>query len=155
MEVQTILWPTDLSKNSLKAAPQVVSLAQKYQAKVVLMYVGTDLTSMDKSYGYPSKEYLRHFQDWELDKAKKLMEELCEKDLKACPMLQIKLVQGHPDCEILKAIKDEKADLLVMTTHGKGHDDLDQKSTEFGSVARRVLSQSPIPVHLVNPLSSE
>jgi hypothetical protein len=55
MEVQTILWPTDLSKNSLKAAAQVVSLAQKYQAKVVLMYVGTDLTSMDKSYGYPSK----------------------------------------------------------------------------------------------------
>ena len=53
--------------------------------------------------------------------------------------MQIKLVQGHPDCEILQAIKDEKADLLVMTTHGKGHDNLDQKSSEFGSVARRVL----------------
>jgi nucleotide-binding universal stress UspA family protein len=153
MEVHTILWPTDLSKNSLKAAPHVVDLAQKYQAKVVLMYVGTDLTSMDKSYGYPSKEYLKHFQDWELDKAKKQMEQLCEKDLKACPMLSLKLVQGHADCEILKAIKEEKADLLVLTTHGKGHDDLDQKSSEFGSVARRVLTQSPIPVHLVNPLA--
>lgn len=154
MEVKTILWPTDLSKNSLKAAPQVVSLAKKYEAKVILMYVGTDLTSMDKAYGYPSHEHLRNFQDWELDKAKKQMEEICDKELKACPMLQIKLVQGHADCEILKAVKDEKADLLVMTTHGKGHDSLDQKSAEFGSVARRVLAQSPVPIHLVNPLSS-
>ena len=116
------------------------------------MYVGTDLTLMDKSYGYPSQEHLRHFGDWELDKAKKQLEGICEKDLKACPMMQIKLVQGLPDFEILKAIKDEKADLLVMTTHGKGHDSLDQKSADFGSVARRVLAQSPVPVHLVNPL---
>jgi nucleotide-binding universal stress UspA family protein len=154
MEVQTILWPTDLSKNSLKAARQVVSLAQKYQARVVMMYVGTGLTVMDQSYGYPSQEHLRHFQDWELAKAKKQMEGICETDLKACPMLQVKLVQGQPDVEILKAIKEEKADLLVMTTHGKGHDNLDQKTVEFGSIARKVLAQSPIPVHLVNPLIS-
>lgn len=154
MEVKTILWPTDLSKNSLKAAPQVVSLAQKYQARVILMYVGTDLTTLDQSYGYPSQEHLRHFQDWELSKAKKMLEDLCDKDLKACPMLQVKLVQGEPDREILKAIKEEQADLLVLTTHGKGHDNLDQRSVEFGSVARRVLAQSPIPVHLVNPLMS-
>jgi hypothetical protein len=29
MEVRTILWPTDLSKNSLKAAKHVVSLADQ------------------------------------------------------------------------------------------------------------------------------
>jgi nucleotide-binding universal stress UspA family protein len=154
MEVRTILWPTDLSKNSLKAAQHVMSLADKYQARVIMMYVGTDLTAMDQAYGYPSQEHLRHFQDWELDKAKKQMEGICEKDLKACPLLQVKLVQGDPTAEILKAIKEEKADLLVMTSHGKGHDAVDQKSAEFGSVARKVLAQSPITVHLVNPLTS-
>jgi nucleotide-binding universal stress UspA family protein len=151
MEVQTILWPTDLSKNSLKAAKHVVSLADKYQARVVMMYVATDLTTMDRAYGYPSKDQLRHFQDWELQQAKKQMEGICEQDLKACPLLQIKMVQGDPANEILKAIQDEKADLVVLTSHGRGLDDLDQKSAEFGSVARKVLAQSPVSVHLVNP----
>ena len=154
MEVRTILWPTDLSKNSLKAAKHVMSLADKYQARVIMMYVGTDLTAMDQAYGYPSQEHLRHFQDWELTKAKKQMEGICEQDLKACPLLQVKLVQGDPAGEILKAVQEEKADLLVLTSHGKGHEAVDQKSVEFGSVARKVLAQSPITVHLVNPLTS-
>ena len=71
MEVQTILWPTDLSKNSLKAAENVVSLADKYKARVIMLYVGTDLTAMDQAYGYPSQEHLRHFQDWELQQGQK------------------------------------------------------------------------------------
>ena len=154
MEVQTILWPTDLSKNSLKAAKHVVSLADKYQARVVMLYVGTDLTSMDKAYGYPSAQQLRHFQDWELEQAKKQMEGVCEKDLKACPLLQIKLVQGNPADEILKAIQAEKVDMVVLTSHGRGQDDLDKKSADFGSVARKILALSPVPVHLVNPLMS-
>jgi len=133
MEVKTILWPTDLSKNSIKAAKHVMSLADKYQARVIMMYVGTDLTSMDKAYGYPSAQHLRHFQDWELEQAKQQMEGVCDKDLKACPLLQIKLVQGDPAGEILKAIQEEKVDMVVLTTHGKGHDDLDRKSSEFAA----------------------
>ncbi len=51
MEVETILWPTDLSKNSLRAARHVESLAEKYQAKVVLLYVGVDLMTYFTAYG--------------------------------------------------------------------------------------------------------
>lgn len=152
MEVKTILWPTDLSKNSLKAAAQVVSLADKYQARVILLYVGTDLTALYEGYGHPSSEHLQHFQEWELKKAKEKMEGICAKDLKACPLLNIKLVQGDPAAEILKAIDAEQADLVVLTSHGKGQEALDQKTPEFGSVARKVLALSPKPVVLVNPL---
>ncbi|MFA5111305.1 MAG: universal stress protein, partial [Desulfobaccales bacterium] len=59
--------------------------------------------------------------------------------------------QGDAAAEILKMIKDAKADMVVLTTHGRGHDDLDQKSTDFGSVAQKVMANSPVPVHLVNP----
>ena len=153
MEVRTILWPTDLSKNSLKAAPQVVSLAQKYQAKVILLYVGVDLLNYFPAYGsYPSKENLHHFHDWEMKNAKKQMETVCDKDLKACPHVEIRLVQGDAAAEILKMVKKEKADLLVLTTNGRGHDELDQRSPEFGSMAKKVMANSPVPVHLVNPL---
>ena len=61
MEVRTILWPTDLSKNSIKAAKHVSSLALKYQAKVILMYVGVDLLSYFRAYGDPSKEQVETF----------------------------------------------------------------------------------------------
>ena len=117
MEVRTILWPTDLSKNSLKATKHVVSLADKYQAKVVLLYVGVDLMSFFPAYGsYPSEGQLHHFQDWEVKHAKKRLESVCQKDLKACPNVQVRLVQGDAAAEILKAVKKEKANLVVLTT---------------------------------------
>ncbi len=151
MEVRTILWPTDLSKNSIKAAKHVSSLAGKYQAKVILLYVGVDLASYLRAYGDPSETQLEHFQGWELKQAKKHLEEVCAKELKACPNLEVKLVQGDAAAEILKMIKDAKADMVVLTSHGRGHDDLDQKSSDFGSVAQKVMANSPVPVHLVNP----
>ena len=152
MEVQTILWPTDLSRNSIKAAGHVISLAEKFQAKVVMLYVGVDLTSMFGAYGYPGEAHLKHFQEHEIKVAKEKMETVCDKDLKACPMLGIKLVQGDAAAEILKAIKDENADLVVITTHGRGHDEIDQLTAAFGSVAEKVIRNSPVPVHLINPL---
>jgi nucleotide-binding universal stress UspA family protein len=154
MKVRTILWPTDLSKSSLKAAPHVNSLAEKYQAKVIVIYVGVDLTSMGQSYGYPNEEHLKHFQEFELQQAKKKLQTMCDADLKACPMFEMRLLQGDPAAEILKAIKKEKADMLVLSTHGRSADDLDAASPEFGSVARKVLAGAKVPVHLVNPFQS-
>ena len=151
MEVRTILWPTDLSKNSIKAAKHVESLAEKYQAKVVLLYVGVDLMTHFGAYSYPSEDHLKHFQDWELQHAKKQLEVVCAKELKACPKIEMRLVQGDPAAEILKSVKDEKADMVVLTSHGRGSEGLDQKSADFGSVAKKVMANSPVPVHLVNP----
>jgi nucleotide-binding universal stress UspA family protein len=151
MEVRTILWPTDLSKNSIKAAKHVSSLAQKYQAKIILMYVGVDLMSMFPAYGVPSGDQLEHFQKWEIEQAKKHLEGVCQKELKACPNIEVKLVQGDAATEILQTISAAKVDMVVLTTHGRGHDNLDQKSTDFGSVAKKVMANSPAPVHLVNP----
>lgn len=151
MEVRTILWPTDLSRNSLKAAKHVNSLAEKYKAKVIVMYVGVDLMSQLMSYGYPSEEHIKQFQNWELEQAKKKLATVCEENLKACPMLDVRLVQGDAADEIVKAIKELKADMVVLCSHGRTADDLDKASPEFGSVARKVMAGSPAPIHLVNP----
>ena len=151
MEVRTILWPTDLSKNSIKAAKHVSSLAGKYQAKVILLYVGVDLLSYFRAYGNPSEDQLEHFQNWELKQAKKHLESVCEKELKSCPNIEVKLMQGDAAAEILKMVKEAKADMVVLTSHGRGHDDLDQKSADFGSEAKKVMANSPVPVHLINP----
>ncbi len=152
MEVRTILWPTDLSKSSLKAAPQVNSLAEKYQAKVIVMYVGVDLMNQLMAYGYPSEEHIQNFQKWELEQARKKLETVCQEELKACPLFNVRMVQGDAATEILKGIQEEKADMVVLSTHGRSADDVDKASPEFGSVAKKVIANSPVPVTLVNPL---
>lgn len=150
--IQKILWPTDLSKNSLKAAKDVLSLAEKYQAQIILLYVGTDLASHFGGYAHdPGEHHLQHFRDWELQQARKKMKTICDTELKACPNLEVKLVEGDAASEILKMIQTEKADLVVITTHGRGHEEVDQKSPVFGSVAEKVIRNSPVTVHLVNP----
>ncbi|MEJ5330858.1 MAG: universal stress protein [Desulfobaccales bacterium] len=151
MEVKTILWPTDLSKNSLKALRHVVSLADKYGAKVVVLYVGTDLGSMLAAYGYPNQEHLQHFREWELKHAREQMQQLCEPHLKACQALEIKLVEGDAATEILKTANEVKADMIVLTTHGRGHGELDQRTPAFGSVAAKVIRGAKVPIHIVNP----
>ena len=65
--IRTILWPTDLSKNSLKSAKHVVSLAEKYRAKIVMLYVATHLTSMFGGYAHEPGDIIPHFQEWEFE----------------------------------------------------------------------------------------
>ena len=146
METNTILWPTDLSENSLKAGPHVVSLAQKHDASVVVLYVAVDLCRMFPAYGnYPSVEHLNNFRDWEMGQARKRLERLCDEDLKACPNLRLRLVIGDPVKEILSVIETEGANMVVLTSRGEG------KQTGFGHVAEQVVHSSPVPVQIINP----
>lgn len=148
MSIKTILWPTDLSEASLKAGHSVVSLAQKYGAEVILMYVAVDLCSYFPAYGsYPSVEHLNNFRDWEIEKARKRLERICEEELKACPFLKLRLVTGDPTSEILKMVDQTEADLIVLSGRGRGAQA--GLTNELGHVAQRILDQSPVPVHVV------
>lgn len=146
MKIKTILWPTDLSTNSLSAGSHVIELAQKHDAEVILQYVAVDLCSMFPAYGnYPSVEHLNKFRDWEIEKARKRLEQLCEEELKACPYLRIRLVTGEPAEEILKMADAESVDLIVLTSRGEG------RRTGFGHIARQVIESSGVPVHVIKP----
>ncbi len=146
MEIKTILWPTDLSANSLKAGPYVTQLALKHDAAVVLLYVAVDLCRMFPAYGnYPSVELLNNFRDWEIGKARKRLEQLCEEELKACPYLRLRLVTGEPAEEILKTADRESADLIVISRRGEGRD------SGFGHIARQIIESARIPVQILTP----
>jgi len=57
MSIKTILWPTDLSRYSREAIDDVVSLSNKYDAKVVVLYSTVDLCSYFPAYGnYPNPD---------------------------------------------------------------------------------------------------
>jgi nucleotide-binding universal stress UspA family protein len=148
----TILWPTELSESSRQAIPQIVSLAQKYGSSVIALYVAPDLCSLFPAYGsYPSGEFIEKFQDWELEKARENLENVCAGELDACPNVSLRLVRGDAAKEILKAAQAEGVDMIVMSSRGQSYDSVGKMGSGFGSVAKKVAEEAPVPVLLVNP----
>jgi len=152
----TILWPTELSKSSLQALPHVLSLADKYSSTVVVLYVAPDLYAMFPAYGnYPSDDYIEKFQEWEAEKAKKSLQEICSQQLNVCRNVDFRVVRGDPAHEILKAAQGQGVDMIVMSSRGQSYDTVGRVGSGFGSVAKKVAEESPVPVVLVGPESSK
>jgi nucleotide-binding universal stress UspA family protein len=140
MEVKKVLWPTDFSSSAEKALPYVTSLTQQYGAEVHVLYVIEDIAHHEPWYGEFSKPHVEKLMGWADEMANKRLDQICEKYLEGCPLYIKHVAIGDPAQEILKAIDTEKVDMVVMASHGqKGH-------FRFGSVAEKVLKNSPVPV---------
>ena len=150
--VHTILWPTEFSKASYKAIPQINSLAEKYGSRVVALYVAPDLCSFFPAYGsYPSPEHIERFQDWELEKAKEELQNICTNELSSCPYFEVRILRGETVQKILKTVEEENVDMIVMTSRGQGLEQTGKPGGNLGSVALKISDQSPVPVVLVKP----
>jgi nucleotide-binding universal stress UspA family protein len=55
--------------------------------------------------------------------------------------------KGIAEEEIVKFVKEEDIDLIIMATHGRSG----LSHVLMGSVAEKVIQQSPVPVLVVNP----
>jgi nucleotide-binding universal stress UspA family protein len=145
IEIKKILFPLDLTENSSKVLPYVLSISEKYNSIVYLIHVVQDLNKWGKLYvPHPSMD---KFQEEAVEVAKKAMDKVCENKLQSCPNFQKKVVSGDTVDEILKVVESEEIDLLIMGTHGR-------KGLEhvfFGSVAENVVKKSPVPVLVINP----
>jgi nucleotide-binding universal stress UspA family protein len=145
LEIKKILFPLDLTDNSSKILPYVLSLSEKYNSLVYLLHVVQDLNRWGKLYvPHPSMDKLQKEAN---EAAGKAMDTVCETHLQSCPNFQKKVVSGDAADEILKTIEAEDIDLLIMGTHGR-------KGLEhviFGSVAEKVVKRSPVPVLSINP----
>jgi nucleotide-binding universal stress UspA family protein len=142
VEINKILFPVDLTEDSSKILPYVLSASEKYNSKIYLFHVAEDVHTWG-AFEVPAA----YGEEEVLDAARKEMDRVCEEQLQGCPNFQKKTVLGNPTIEILKAIKAEDIDLVIMGTHGrKGI-----SRTVFGSVAESIVKSSPVPVLTVNP----
>jgi len=145
VEIKRILYPIDFSECSYKVLPYVLSMAEKYGAKVYLLYVARDLH-------YFAGLHVPHtsiagFTKELLDASQKMMNQVCEEHLQRCPNFERKVLSGDAGEEIVRMAEREDIDLIVMGTHGrKGLD-----RTLFGSVAAFVVKHATVPVLTVNP----
>jgi len=167
VEVNNILYATDLSENARYAFAYAVSLANLYGARITLLNVLPEVPDLlDKNVsGYISSEQWEkikasHFQEARetligkrrdhaairevLDRFCK--EKMMEPDGKpAFETDEILVKRGNPVEQILMSAQEKSSDLIVMGTHGTGT----LAEAMLGSTARRVIRRSKIPVLVV------
>ena len=144
VKADKILFPCDFSRNSSKILPYVLSIAEKYNSQVYILYVDELHEWGGHFIPHPSIDTL---QKEALKAAEKAMDKICEEQLQSCPNFQRKIVSGDPASEILKVVESEDIDMVVMGTHGRKG----MEHAIFGSVAENVVKKSPVPVLVVNP----
>ncbi len=156
-EIKKILYATDLSKNSAYAFYYAIDVAQRRDAKIIILHVVEPLPPLVRFYGSldEEKKVYQQQKSADLEVIKRRLEEICQKVEKngtSCLMLvsNILVRVGHPVEEILGTADEEECDILVLGSHGKGF----LKQTFLGSVSHKVLDRSRRPVFII-PLPPE
>lgn len=131
-----ILCPVDFDDNSVEALAMATDLARQHDAKVFLLHAAPPVDPLVVS---APIVFARQREE-----ARKNLNQMAEnylKDIKHETMLRV----GHPAHEILAAVKETGADVVVMATHGR----TGVSHLVLGSVAERVVREAPCPVLIV------
>ncbi len=150
-QIKTILFATDLSKNSVYAFYYAVHLAKSDEAKIVILHVVEPLPRMLVSFEDFDHQVAK--DRWE-ETVRKFKEKIQDVSVKVDAQLGISSVDlisdilirpGIPAEEILKVADEVSGDVIVLGTHGRGF----LAQTFLGSVSKSVLQGSRKPVFLV------
>ncbi|MGE4485684.1 MAG: universal stress protein [Oscillospiraceae bacterium] len=139
-----ILVATDASENSRHALSTAIEYAKQFKSEIILLYVFNQLRPIVSAAGEDfigsyTEEQINDFSGEILDMAVKGMD---IGNIK----IERKIVQGYPSIKIIEEVKgDSDIGLIVMGTRGHGP----LTGAIIGSVAQRVLANSPCPVLIV------
>ena len=138
--IRRILVTTDFSDGTADAMDYAFSIAQECQSKVTLLHVIDEMTinCQPRNRG----PLVRSIGDE--------LENLVPEEARNWCQISTRVESGTPLSEILKVLKRERVDLVVMNIHGKGM--LDRAL--LGSTAERVVRGAGVPVLLIPPLST-
>ncbi|NCC24886.1 MAG: universal stress protein [Deltaproteobacteria bacterium] len=142
MEIKTILWPTDTSEEASQALPYAQSLAEKYQAEIIVLNVQDEVTRYEQLAEAINPDILEHVRKQFMNKSQKALNTICDQLGGACPRHKQVVINGDAAEEILKFVDKNNIDLVVMATHGYGG----VKRFAFGSVVEKVTRRCPVPV---------
>jgi nucleotide-binding universal stress UspA family protein len=127
IRIQRIVYPTDFSSYSTQAYFHAVGLTEQYRAALDVVFVY-----------HPTADNGRSKSDW--------AERLADiRPLNAGIPVRHAVLEGDAAAEIVKYATDERADVIVIGTHG--HTAADKPG--LGSVAERVMRDAPCSVLVV------
>lgn len=136
MPIRTILLPTDFSAPSEAALELACSLARGYGARLVILHVVTyEMTAGGMMAAPMDPGYYRH-----------ALNEVRDRVVGPSPGFPVEtsLREGIPAEEVLRAVDDVGADLIVMGSHGR----TGLGRLLMGSVAEAVMRRADCPVLL-------
>ena len=140
-----ILFPIDFSEVSPEIVPYVISMADKFNAEVHIIFVVRQLENYRSI--FVSHGAVENFEMKIVLGAETKMNEFVEEFFKSIVRTKTKILIGDIVEEIIKYIKAKGIDLVIIGTHGrKGMDRI-----ILGSVADRVIKSASVPVLSVNP----
>jgi nucleotide-binding universal stress UspA family protein len=134
-----ILAPTDFSPNSDMAINYAIHLAQRLGAKLTLLHIVPEPSALDYPMGGISTEEIER---WQREAEERLANQLTRAKLVYQEVDTVQHTALHPRDEIVRAVSDLSADLLVISTHGY----TGWKHFLFGSDAEKILEHAPCPV---------
>ena len=143
---RNILVATDLSAASLPAFERAVELARSGRGRLVITHVLVPPEPLATD----TMVFPRVYEELEAQmrsEAQGNLRRLLARARKARVRATALLVRGTADREICRSAVAQKADLLVLGTHGR----TGLARVFLGSVAARVLASAPCPVLVVPP----
>ena len=141
-----VLCPIDFSDHSLAALNLALKVTQQNDAKLYLLNVAPVPAGAAGFQPVPMDAYPFHEEDRHEELA-----ELAREQIPAAVRYETLVIRGDPAERVLETVRGLAADLIVMGTHG--HRGLTR--LVLGSVAERVVRESPVPVlsvHVTAPI---
>ena len=138
--VKKILCSTDFSEPSLEGVKAAAEFAAEYSAETIVLHVIPPVHTLTPP-TIPSGKVLEYYE--ELTRfAQKSLDELIDEKFSKDLSATARVVQGNPSDEIVRTASEEKADIIVIATHGA----TGWRRFMFGSVAEKVVRTAGCPV---------
>jgi len=147
ISLKKILVPVDFSEPSKKAVTYGLSLAEQFNARLILAHIVPESTAL--LYAFPTE--LPDVEKDQYAKAKYEIEKLVPSDRAANSNLVTIVKVGHVEAELLGIVNDEGVDLVVLGTHGRRR----IGRWFIGSVTEHLLRNVPVSVLTVSHVELE
>ena len=136
--LKRILVPLDFSPPSGRALRFAREWAERFQAHVHLLHVIEPTVAVAEGGTVPIGITQRDL----VGRARTALQELAQQEFPATLSVSIEVRKGAPYDQIVAAAREQKADIIIVATHGR----TGLKHTLLGSTAERVVRHASCPV---------
>ncbi len=139
-DFSAILVAVDFSDSSDNAFQMALSLADKFDARLVILHVINEPVDL-RGFYVPHISFEKLEEEIE-EGAKKMMESFCRQHISDFDNYETLIVPGFPYEQIISQAENTGSELIVLGTHGRTGLD----HVLFGSTAEKVVRKSKLPV---------
>jgi nucleotide-binding universal stress UspA family protein len=147
---ESILWPTDFSKQARRALPWVNGMARRFAARVKIVHVVSPTVALVSMTGHATTVTNAYFDEMK-QHAIEALEGIARQDIASDVSSTTEVLVGSPAREIASVAEREGIDLIIMATHGE----TGLMRLVTGSGAEKVVRFAPCPVLSVPPDGSD